>query len=163
MLDFVRLCRLFPTRLTHLVLRSAQRHGAQRPQICGRGDSCCPSRHSLMLAAATAGPAARPAARRTLAVAGAVSCCAEHHCPANTESAADACHPPATTTALCVSSGLLGLNVACSSCCHSVLYSSAASHLSMFYNIIYSMLYSSHKGSYSMLRSSAIEHLTGVL
>ena len=119
MRDFVCLQRQFQTRSSHLLCRASPSAASSNPLRClspvpSQPNDCCSQAggHSAV-------PTTRPAARRPLAVAGLVSCCAEHHFPVTTANQlqmhGSASHPPSTATALSVSSWLVTLNVACSS------------------------------------------------
>ena len=113
---------------------TAEPHRVQRPRI--RGDGCRPSRKTLNASCCQAGghsvgpvgpcwgPSRAQATTGPPAVAGLVGCCAVNHCLSlgqschSSESAADGWRHLSlarTATALPVSGGLLGLNVACSS------------------------------------------------
>ena len=105
--DFDCLQRQFQTRLSHLLCRAPPRAGCAatsnpmgwlspvQPQL----NACCRRREATLLCPVLVQQRAQ-GRRWPTAVAGSVSCCTEHHCPATAANQLQmycaACHPPAT-------------------------------------------------------------------
>ena len=119
MSDFVCLCRQFPSRfkLFHLLLSTTERGDLKSAAMAAARPAtaeCLMQPGGRPLCWVCCASSRAQATRRNR-----LSELAAHHCPATAANqgqmyGAD-CYSPATTTALSVSGGLLGLNVACSS------------------------------------------------